>query len=98
MLRRNFTLRPFGDFSPALNIFFTEPLKEANSSFLAPEIEKLLETPAGNYKGFQTAFEAFEVRRKVTDYWTPNPCVASGRTQLRTLDHGRVSCSRSQVT
>ncbi|KAI9436424.1 Di-copper centre-containing protein [Lactarius indigo] len=57
-LRRNFTLRPFGDFSPS--VFFTEPQKEANSSFLAPEIEKLLETSAGDYKGFQEAFETFE--------------------------------------
>ncbi|KAH8978459.1 Di-copper centre-containing protein [Lactarius akahatsu] len=48
-VRRDFTLQPFGDL----------PLKEANSSFLAPEIEKLLETPAGDYKSFQAAFEAF---------------------------------------
>jgi len=47
-------------------MFFTEPLKEANSSFLAPEIEKVLETSVGDYKGFQEAFETFEVRRKVT--------------------------------
>jgi tyrosinase len=63
-LRRNFTLRPFGDFSAALNMFFTQPLKEANSSFLAPEIEQLLETSAGDYKGFQEAFETFEVRKE----------------------------------
>jgi len=59
-LRRNFTLRPFGDFSAALDMFFTQPQKEANSSFLAPEIEELLETSAGDYKGFQEAFETFE--------------------------------------
>jgi tyrosinase len=63
-LRRNFTLQPFGSFDPALDIFFTQPLKEANSSFLAPVIEQLLETPAGDYKGFQEAFETFEVKIK----------------------------------
>ncbi|KAI9447354.1 Di-copper centre-containing protein [Lactarius psammicola] len=57
-LRRNFTLRPFEAFLPAM--FVTESLKEANSSFLAPEIEKLLETPAGDFKGFQAAFETFQ--------------------------------------
>ena len=60
-LRRNFTLRPF-DIPGA--VLFKYPLKEANSSFLAPEIEKLLETPAGDYKNFQAAFETFEVRKR----------------------------------
>ena len=64
-LRRNFTLRPFGDFAAPFNMFFTQPLKEANSSFLAPEIEQLLETSAGDYKGFQEAFETFEVRKEI---------------------------------
>jgi tyrosinase len=58
MLRRNFTLRPFGFSVP----FFTEPQKEANSSFSASNIEKLLETPDGDYRMFQAALEAFEVR------------------------------------
>jgi tyrosinase len=58
ILRRNFTLQPFNLPGP----FFTEPLKEANSSFSAPVIESLLETSAGDFKGFQVAFEAFEVR------------------------------------
>ncbi|KAH8976448.1 Di-copper centre-containing protein [Lactarius deliciosus] len=59
-VRRNFTLRPFKDLPASVSVFFTDPLKEANSSFLAPEIEKLLETPAGDYKSFQAALEAFE--------------------------------------
>ncbi|KAH9986888.1 Di-copper centre-containing protein [Russula compacta] len=56
VLRRNFTLRPFG--IPL--VFFTRPLLEANTSFSAPAIEKLLETPVGDYRGFQAAFEEFE--------------------------------------
>ncbi|KAH8994117.1 Di-copper centre-containing protein [Lactarius hatsudake] len=59
-VRRNFTLQPFGDLPASVSVFFTDPLKEANSSFLAAEIEKLLETPAGDYKSFQAVFEAFE--------------------------------------
>ncbi len=59
ILRRNFTLRPFELPSP---FFITDPEKEGNSSFSAPEIEAVLETSAGDYKGFQAAFEAFEVR------------------------------------
>jgi tyrosinase len=59
ILRRNFTLRPFDSrLLPAA--FFTDPLKEANASFSASEIEALLETSAGDYKGFQEAFETFE--------------------------------------
>jgi tyrosinase len=58
-LRRNFTHLPF-DLSGF--IFFTEPLKEGNASFSAAVIESILETSAGNYKGFQTAMETFEVR------------------------------------
>jgi tyrosinase len=58
ILRRNFTLRPFTSPNP----FFTEPQKEANSSFLEPVIESILETSAGDFKGFQAALETFEVR------------------------------------
>ena len=57
-VRRNFTLLPFNVPYP----FFTEPRKMANSSFSASAIEAILRTAAGNYKGFQTALEAFEVR------------------------------------
>jgi tyrosinase len=43
---------------------FTDPLKElqATSSFSAAAIEAILETPSGDYKGFQLAFETFGVR------------------------------------
>jgi tyrosinase len=60
-LRRNFTLLAFhSPFLPAQ--FFTDPLKEANTSFSASAIESLLETPAGDYRSFQAALEGFEVR------------------------------------
>ena len=71
-MRRNFTLQPFGDLPPPINMFFTEPLKKANTSFLASVIEKILETSTGDYKGFQAPFEAFEVRKKVTDCRIPD--------------------------
>jgi tyrosinase len=61
ILRRNFTLLPF-DSSFLPPAFFSDPLKQANTSFSAPAIEALLDTSAGDYKGFQTTFEAFEVR------------------------------------
>ena len=52
IVRRNFTLRPF-------NIPFvvlTDPSLEANKTFLAPAVEKILETP--DYKVFQKKLEA----------------------------------------
>jgi tyrosinase len=57
-VRRNFTLLPFDE--PFL--FFTEPLKIGNASFSTAVVDALLATPAGDYKTFQAAFEAFEVR------------------------------------
>ena len=65
ILRRNFTLRPWAHLPPAFNAFATQPQKEANSSFLAPEIEQLLETSDGDYKGFQKAFESLQVIKKI---------------------------------
>jgi len=56
ILRRNFTLLAFDLPIP----FFTEPLKEANSSFSAPAIESILEGSVGDFKGFQEGLEAFE--------------------------------------
>lgn len=94
-LRRNFTLRPFENFPPE---FFPQPKKEANSSFLAPEIERLLETSAGDYKGFQKAFEAFEVGKKFADCCISNWYVASGRSRRRPRDHGRVSFQVTHFT
>jgi hypothetical protein len=61
-LRRNFTLQPFREIPPPFDVFFPHSQKEANSSFLASEIEMILETSAGDFKGFQTVFEGFEVR------------------------------------
>jgi tyrosinase len=40
--------------------FFTEPAKEANTSFTAEVIDALVSGYVGDYKGFQTAMEAFE--------------------------------------
>ena len=57
-VRRNFTLPAFNFPAPT----FTDPLKEGNSSFSASAIETLLETPSGDYKGFQVAFETLGVR------------------------------------
>ena len=71
ILRRNFTLLAFDlpfDISAGLNMSltprFTQPQKEANSSFSASAIEALLETAAGDFKGFQTVLEALEVRKE----------------------------------
>ena len=61
ILRRNFTLHPFDEPYP----LFTDPLKEGNASFLEPVIEAALETPAGDYKGFQKALEMPEVRSQI---------------------------------
>jgi tyrosinase len=58
-LRRNFTLLPWKDTAFPL---VTDPLKIGNTSFSASVIEALLETPAGDFKGFQTVLEAAEVR------------------------------------
>ena len=68
-IRRNFTLLAFNFPAPT----FTDPLKEANSSFSASAIEAILETPSGNYKEFQVAFETFEVRTLAskTYKWIP---------------------------
>jgi len=68
-VRRNFTLLAFNFPAPT----FTDPLKEANSSFSAAAIEALLETFSGDYKGLQVAFETFEVRKLtgVNCEWIP---------------------------
>jgi len=55
-LRRNFTLRPWTfPFVPNLDL-----QKEANVSFSASAIETILETPVGDFKGFQAAIEVFQ--------------------------------------
>lgn len=59
-LCRNFTLYAFNGFPPQIQQFFPNPQKQANSSFHASNIRKILETPTGDFKNFQTALEAFE--------------------------------------
>ncbi|KAJ7865547.1 Di-copper centre-containing protein [Mycena leptocephala] len=56
-VRRNFTLRPYLNF-PDLS-FITDPLLEANATFTKAEIQKLTNGFVGDFKGFQTYFEAF---------------------------------------
>ena len=57
-LRRNFTLQPY------LHIgipFFTQPELEANTSFTIEEVNKIVGGFKGDFKGFQTYFERWEV-------------------------------------
>jgi hypothetical protein len=61
-VRRNFTLLAWEDIALPL---VTDPLKIGNTSFSASVIEALLETPAGDYKGFQTVLEALQVRNRI---------------------------------
>jgi tyrosinase len=58
-VRRNFSLLAWKSLSFPLII---DPLKIGNTSFSASVVESLLETPAGDFRGFQTAFEAVQVR------------------------------------
>jgi len=58
-VRRNFTLLAWKDIPSPL---VADPLKIGNTSFSASVVESLLETPAGDYKGFQTVLEALQVR------------------------------------
>jgi len=71
IVRRNFTLRPFDN---RRLVFFMHPLKKANTSFSAAVVEAILETPAGDYTGFQAALGEFEVRTytEVTFEWVPS--------------------------
>ncbi|KAJ7810278.1 Di-copper centre-containing protein [Mycena olivaceomarginata] len=56
-IRRNFTLQPYMNFP--LPGFITDPLLEANATFTKGEIDKLTNGFVGDFKGFQTYFEAF---------------------------------------
>jgi len=60
IVRRNFTLRPFN----IPFVVFTDPSLEANTTFLAHAVEKILEIP--DYKGFQKALEPVFVGEKRT--------------------------------
>jgi len=51
-VRRNFTLYPFNF------VLYINPQEMGNSSFSASVVETILQTSAGNYKGFQTVLEA----------------------------------------
>jgi tyrosinase len=59
-VRRNFSLLSFN--LPFSSPIITDRTKMGNTSFSASVIESILNTPAGDYKGFQTALEAPEVR------------------------------------
>ena len=58
-VRRNFSLFAWKDLPSPL---ITDPLKIGNTSFSAAVIKSLLETPPGDYKGFQTVLETIQVR------------------------------------
>jgi tyrosinase len=65
-LRRNFTLRPFASL-PLPAGLIPDPQKEANATFSASAIEAVLGASAGDYKGFQAAFETVEVRTWIVE-------------------------------
>jgi len=46
-------------------MYFTNPNMQANSSFSASAIQSILGTSAGDYQGFQSAIETFEVRESM---------------------------------
>ena len=58
-VRRNFTLLSFRD---VRFIIVTDRQKIGNTSFSASVIEEILETPSGDFKGFQTSLEVPEVK------------------------------------
>lgn len=61
-VRRNFSLLAWKSLSFPLII---DPLKIGNTSFSASVVESLLETSAGDFRGFQTVFEAVQVRARI---------------------------------
>jgi tyrosinase len=61
-VRRNFSLLAWKGRSFPLII---DPLKIGNTSFSASVVESLLETPAGDFRGFQTVLEAVQVRVRI---------------------------------
>jgi hypothetical protein len=63
-VRRNFTLFPYNVSFP----LFTDLLKPGNASFLASAVEAVLDTSVGDFKGFQVALEAPEVRNSHVIY------------------------------
>lgn len=76
----------------------TDPRMIGSTSFTAEVVKSLLETPAGDFKGFQTVMEALQVRS-----WLYDETVGTGLshlevkhllgpTQWRARDRVRVSC------
>jgi tyrosinase len=57
-VRRQFSPFPYKDPFP----LFTDPQKSGSSSISASVVEAVLDTPAGDFKGFQVALELPEVR------------------------------------
>ena len=60
-VRRNFTLLSFD--LPPPNPLHLDKLKLGNTSFTTSVVEAILGTPAGDFKEFQKALEAPQVRR-----------------------------------
>jgi tyrosinase len=56
-LRRNFTLRPYS--AKPKSILIPNPTVEANSTFRPEDVQRLLTTHDGDFKGFQTELEGF---------------------------------------
>ena len=90
IVRRNFTLLSFNLPFPLM----TDKQKMGNTSFTASVIDAILETSAGDYKGFQVPLEAPEVRKMDASNVSrvSSPLVTSGPAQWRARDRGRVSC------
>ena len=61
-VRRNFTILAWEDVPSPLVI---EPLKLGNTSFTPSVVEAILETPTGDYKGFQKVLEALQVGNRI---------------------------------
>lgn len=61
-LRRNFTLQPFLNFPLAGFMSAADEQLDANATFTPAERNKLVNGFVGDYKGFQTYFEGFNVR------------------------------------
>jgi hypothetical protein len=58
-VRRNFSLFPYNGPFP----LFTDPQETGNSTILGSVVEAVLDTSAGDFKGFQVALELPEVRK-----------------------------------
>ncbi|KAJ7594555.1 Di-copper centre-containing protein [Mycena floridula] len=59
-LRRNFTIQPWLGTPPPVNAFIANESLYANATFTEQEVHKLVHSFVGDYKAFQTYFEAFQ--------------------------------------